>query len=88
GARSPVRRARRSPAPGRGRGPPWRRRNFPEPYAGLVQEVFAAWQQQPPDEVTRSVDVAEAVWRAATDPACPMRLPAGADAVALAGQGA
>ncbi|MEE7456804.1 short-chain dehydrogenase/reductase [Methylorubrum populi] len=61
---------------------------FPEPYAGLVQEVFAAWQQQPLDEVTRSVDVAEAVWRAATDPACPMRLPAGADAVALAGQGA
>ncbi len=29
-------------------------------------------------------DVVEAVWRAATDPSCPMRLPAGADAVALA----
>ena len=28
---------------------------------------------------------AEAVWRAATDPSCPMRLPAGADAVARAG---
>jgi hypothetical protein len=35
-------------------------------------------------EVTQSVDVAEAVWRAATDPSCPIRLPAGADAVALA----
>ncbi|CAO4148442.1 SDR family oxidoreductase [Methylorubrum aminovorans] len=57
---------------------------FPEPYSDLVQKVFATWQQQPADEVTRSVDVAEAVWRAATDPACPMRLPAGADAVALA----
>jgi len=29
---------------------------------------------------TRAKDVAEAVWRAATDPAAPMRLPAGADA--------
>jgi hypothetical protein len=29
--------------------------------------------------------VAEAVWRAVTDPAAPMRIPAGADAVALAG---
>jgi hypothetical protein len=28
--------------------------------------------------------VAEAVWRAATDPAAPMRIPAGEDAVALA----
>jgi NAD(P)-dependent dehydrogenase (short-subunit alcohol dehydrogenase family) len=60
---------------------------FPEPYADLVRNVFAAWQQQPAIEVTRSIDVAEAVWRAATDPTCPMRLPAGADAVALAGQG-
>jgi hypothetical protein len=33
---------------------------------------------------TRSTDVAEAVWRAATDPSAPMRIPAGADAVALA----
>jgi hypothetical protein len=35
-------------------------------------------------EVTHSSDVAEAVWRAVTDPSTPMRLPAGADAVALA----
>ncbi|GJD64719.1 SDR family oxidoreductase [Methylobacterium frigidaeris] len=56
---------------------------FPEPYADLVQKVFASWQQQPETEVTRPLDVAEAVWRAATDPVCPMSLPAGADAVAL-----
>ena len=35
---------------------------------------------------TRAVDVAEAVWRAATDPAAPMHLPAGADAVQWAGE--
>ncbi|MCM8737624.1 SDR family oxidoreductase [Azospirillum sp. A1-3] len=53
-----------------------------EPYAHLAQGVFAAWQQ--PGPVTNASDVAEAVWRAATDPSCPMRLAAGADAVALA----
>ena len=56
---------------------------FPEAYSDLVQRVFAGWQESGP--VTHSSDVAEAVWRAATDPSCPMRLPAGADAVALAG---
>jgi len=33
---------------------------------------------------THSQDVAEAVWRAATDPSAPLRIPAGADAVAWA----
>ena len=33
---------------------------------------------------THSQDVAKAVWRAVTDPTAPMRIPAGADAVALA----
>lgn len=56
--------------------------SIPEPYAELAQNVFAGWGQQ--TEVTRSQDVAEAIWQAATDPDCPMRLPAGADAVALA----
>jgi hypothetical protein len=37
-----------------------------------------------PHPFTRSQDVAEAVWRAATDPSSPMRIPAGADALALA----
>lgn len=57
---------------------------FPEPYGDIVEGVFARWAEQPADEVTHSADVAEAVWRAATDPASPAHLPAGADAVALA----
>jgi hypothetical protein len=52
--------------------------NIPEPYAGVAAQVFARCQAG--GAVTYSRDVAEAVWRAATDPACPMRLPAGADA--------
>ena len=59
------------------------RDGFPDAYGALVQRVFAGWQEGGP--VTRSSDVAEAVWRAATDPSCPMSLPAGADAVAVAG---
>jgi hypothetical protein len=54
---------------------------FPEAYAELVQNVFAGWEKS--TAITRSQDVAEAVWRAVNDPSCPMRLPAGADAVAL-----
>jgi NAD(P)-dependent dehydrogenase (short-subunit alcohol dehydrogenase family) len=56
--------------------------SIPEAYAGLAQSVFAGWQQS--SEVTRALDVAEAVWRAANDPSCPVRIAAGADAVALA----
>jgi NAD(P)-dependent dehydrogenase (short-subunit alcohol dehydrogenase family) len=55
---------------------------IPEAYAEIAKSVFAEWAKQPVDEVTHAVDVAEAVWRAATDPSCPMRLPAGVDAVA------
>ena len=58
---------------------------FPDAYAELVRRVFVGWQQGGP--VTQARDVAEAVWRAAPDPSCPMRLPAGADAVALAAAG-
>ncbi len=54
-----------------------------EAYASMAQQVFAGWQQQS-SPITLSSDVAEAVWRAATDPSCPVRLAAGADAVALA----
>ena len=57
---------------------------IPEAYAGMAQQIFAAWQQQPAAGKTSARDVAEAVWRAATDPSCPMHLPAGADALALA----
>ena len=56
---------------------------IPEAYAGFAAQVLAGMQQSAGD-VTRPLDVAEAVWRAATDPSCPMRLPAGADAVAWA----
>ena len=55
---------------------------FPDAYAALGQRVFAGFQE--PGPVTHLSDVAEAVWRAATDPSCPMRLPAGADALAWA----
>jgi NAD(P)-dependent dehydrogenase (short-subunit alcohol dehydrogenase family) len=55
---------------------------IPEAYAGLAQSVFAGWRES--GAVTRALDVAEAVWRAANDPSCPVRIAAGADAVALA----
>jgi NAD(P)-dependent dehydrogenase (short-subunit alcohol dehydrogenase family) len=56
--------------------------SIPQPYAALAQTIFAQWGQS--SEVTQAQDVAEAVWRAATDPTAPVRIPAGADAVALA----
>jgi len=54
---------------------------IPEAYAALAQQVFAGWAQS--SAITEADDVAQAVWRAATDPACPPRQAAGADAVAL-----
>jgi NAD(P)-dependent dehydrogenase (short-subunit alcohol dehydrogenase family) len=55
---------------------------IPEVYAGFAQSVFAGIAQS--SAVTRALDVAEAVWRAANDPSCPVRIAAGADAVTLA----
>jgi NAD(P)-dependent dehydrogenase (short-subunit alcohol dehydrogenase family) len=52
-------------------------------YAGIVKEVFARFADTS-SPVTHAQDVAEAVWRAATDPSAPMHLPAGADAEAWA----
>ncbi|WP_304191541.1 SDR family oxidoreductase [Phenylobacterium aquaticum] len=57
--------------------------SVPEAYAAVAAGVFAQVQQSGGD-ITHARDVAEAVWRAATDPSCPMRLPAGADAIAWA----
>jgi NAD(P)-dependent dehydrogenase (short-subunit alcohol dehydrogenase family) len=54
-----------------------------EPYAALARGLFARMSEPAP--FTRLQDVAEAVWQAANDPSSPMRIPAGADAVALAG---
>ncbi|WP_338768101.1 SDR family oxidoreductase [Massilia sp. METH4] len=51
-------------------------------YADFAHEIFSGIAPDAP--TTRAIDVAEAVWRAATDPTCPPRLAAGADAVALA----
>jgi NAD(P)-dependent dehydrogenase (short-subunit alcohol dehydrogenase family) len=54
---------------------------IPEAYADLAKSVFAGLQQ--PGALTRALDVAEAVWRTANDPECPLRVAAGADALAL-----
>lgn len=57
--------------------------SVPDAYADFRQRVFDTVRDTT-TPVTHSQDVAEAVWRAVTDPAAPMRIPAGADAVALA----
>ncbi|ARM16357.1 UNVERIFIED_ORG: hypothetical protein GGE63_001705 [Rhizobium esperanzae] len=56
---------------------------FPEAYSSVVADVFASWEQQSATALTQPVDVVEAVWRAATDPSSPLRIPAGVDAEAL-----
>lgn len=53
-------------------------------YADFTQRVFTSMRDTH-SPVTHAQDVAEAVWRAVTDSDAPMRIPAGADAVALAG---
>ena len=55
---------------------------LPEAYAPMLEAVFGGVRGGGP--VTYGEDVARAVWRAVTDSAAPMRLPAGEDAVALA----
>lgn len=55
--------------------------SIPEAYAELAQHIFAEWSQS--TTVTNTQDVTEAIWRAATDPSSPMRIVAGADALAL-----
>lgn len=54
---------------------------IPEAYGPLARNVFEQWGK--PSAVTEAQDVVEAVWRAATDPAAPSRIAAGADAIAL-----
>ncbi|KAF1046911.1 MAG: 2-(R)-hydroxypropyl-CoM dehydrogenase [Herbaspirillum frisingense] len=56
--------------------------NIPESYAGLAAAVFENFKDV--SQVTHARDVAEAVWQAATDPAAPVRIPAGEDAKAWA----
>lgn len=52
--------------------------DIPPPYEGFVQDYFASMRSL--TEKTQADDVAQAVWRAVTEPDAPMRLPAGADA--------
>ncbi|MDB5666841.1 SDR family oxidoreductase [Cypionkella sp.] len=54
--------------------------DFPQAYADFARGVFA--RTMAGSGGTLVEDVAHGVWRAATDPDCPMFLPAGADAVA------
>lgn len=55
---------------------------IPQAYAAFAAPIFAGFAN--PERVTREADVAEAVYRAATDTTPQLRFPAGADAVALA----
>lgn len=55
---------------------------IPPDYASFAEPIFAEYAQ--PAMVTREIDVAEAIWQAATDIEGRLRFPAGADAIALA----
>jgi NAD(P)-dependent dehydrogenase (short-subunit alcohol dehydrogenase family) len=57
---------------------------FPPAYADFAQSMLAQLQGHPPEQVTSAADVAEAIFRSATDADCPAVLPAGPDAVAAA----
>jgi NAD(P)-dependent dehydrogenase (short-subunit alcohol dehydrogenase family) len=56
----------------------------PEAYSTFARGVFERMTGQRSGPSTRSLDVAEVIWRAVNDPSCPVRQPAGADAVELA----
>lgn len=56
-----------------------------EAYADLVNTVVARLEDTS-SPITHAQDVAEAVWRAATDPSSPIHIPAGADAKAWAAE--
>jgi NAD(P)-dependent dehydrogenase (short-subunit alcohol dehydrogenase family) len=60
---------------------------FPEPYADLVQQIFAHWEQDT-GPITTATEVAEGIWQAVTDPTSPAHIPAGADAVIVAAEAA
>lgn len=56
---------------------------FPSAYAQFAERTMASMREHATSGlVTTAQDVAEVVFRAATDPDCPMLLPAGADALA------
>jgi NAD(P)-dependent dehydrogenase (short-subunit alcohol dehydrogenase family) len=49
-------------------------------YKPLIENMLSRFRNAE-GPVTHAVDVAEAVWQAATDPSTPLRIPAGADAL-------
>jgi NAD(P)-dependent dehydrogenase (short-subunit alcohol dehydrogenase family) len=49
-------------------------------YKPLIEGMIARFREDT-GPVTHAIDVAEAVWQAATDPNAPLRIPAGEDAV-------
>ncbi len=55
---------------------------FPPAYTDFAQKSLAALQAHPPEETTSASEVAEAIFRSATEEDCPTVLPAGPDAVA------
>jgi hypothetical protein len=60
---------------------------IPDAYSGFAGQVFARMTRSdggPPRPFTRASDVTDAIWRAVTDPTCPIFQPAGADAAELA----
>jgi NAD(P)-dependent dehydrogenase (short-subunit alcohol dehydrogenase family) len=56
----------------------------PKAYKPFIDQVMSAFRENASKEPTRPEDVVQAVWRAATDPDCPLHVPAGGDAEALA----
>jgi NAD(P)-dependent dehydrogenase (short-subunit alcohol dehydrogenase family)/ketosteroid isomerase-like protein len=56
---------------------------IPQAYADWAEQLFS--DAAPSSDVTTASDVAQAIWQAVTDPSSLPRVPAGADAVALAG---
>ncbi len=60
--------------------PHLRGRDNPD-YAPMIERIVASIHDSS-GPMTRSSDVAEAIWRVANDPSAPLRIPAGADAEA------
>lgn len=58
--------------------------DVPAAYEAFVRNIFASMRSS--TEKTEAADVAQAVWRAVTEPDAPMRQPAGADAQTIFAQ--
>ena len=57
---------------------------FPAAYGEQMQQLMARRGGEAADRLTRPDDVTEAIWLAVTEPAVPIRVPAGADAITMA----